>query len=191
MPPFKITLNPFNNQSSNWAPFHKKPGWEESVTWKTSCDKMIGTRRYHRTEKELVVNWLTVVQLLSHVQPLWPHRLKPARLLCPWDSPGKKTRVGCYFLFHPYMTTGKTIALTMWTLVSKVMSLFFYKKNFCFILDYIVDLQCCVSFQMCCKVIQLYTYLFFFKFFFYLGYYRILSSSLCYILYNSSLLIIY
>ena len=26
---------------------------------------------------------------------------------------------------HPYMTTGKTIALTIWTFVSKVMSLFF------------------------------------------------------------------
>ena len=28
-------------------------------------------------------------------------------------------------LSHPYMTTGKTIALTMWTFVGKVMSLFF------------------------------------------------------------------
>ena len=28
-------------------------------------------------------------------------------------------------LSHPYMTTGKTIALTIWTLVSKVMSLLF------------------------------------------------------------------
>ena len=28
-------------------------------------------------------------------------------------------------LSHPYMTTGKTITLTIWTLVSKVMSLFF------------------------------------------------------------------
>ena len=28
-------------------------------------------------------------------------------------------------LFHPYMTTGKTIALIRWTLVGKVMSLFF------------------------------------------------------------------
>ena len=26
-------------------------------------------------------------------------------------------------LFHPYMTTGKTIALTIWTFVDKVMSL--------------------------------------------------------------------
>ena len=28
-------------------------------------------------------------------------------------------------LSHPYMTTGKTIALTIWTFVSKVMSLLF------------------------------------------------------------------
>ena len=28
-------------------------------------------------------------------------------------------------LSHPYMTTGKTIALTIWTLVGKVMSLLF------------------------------------------------------------------
>ena len=28
-------------------------------------------------------------------------------------------------LSHPYMTTGKTIALTRWTFVGKVMSLFF------------------------------------------------------------------
>ena len=28
-------------------------------------------------------------------------------------------------LSHPYMTTGKTIALTRWTFISKVMSLFF------------------------------------------------------------------
>ena len=27
--------------------------------------------------------------------PLRPHGLQPARLLCPWDSPGKNTGVGC------------------------------------------------------------------------------------------------
>ena len=26
---------------------------------------------------------------------LWPHGLQPARLLCPWDSPGKNTGAGC------------------------------------------------------------------------------------------------
>ena len=29
-----------------------------------------------------------------------PHRLQPTRLLCPWDSPGKNTGVGCYFLLQ-------------------------------------------------------------------------------------------
>ena len=27
---------------------------------------------------------------------LWPHGLWPTRLLCPWDSPGKNTGVGCH-----------------------------------------------------------------------------------------------
>ena len=26
-----------------------------------------------------------------------PHRRQPTRLLCPWDSPGKNTGVGCHF----------------------------------------------------------------------------------------------
>ena len=26
---------------------------------------------------------------------VWPYGLQPARLLCPWDSPGKNTGVGC------------------------------------------------------------------------------------------------
>ena len=29
---------------------------------------------------------------------VWPHRWQPTRLLCPWDSPGKNTGVGCDFL---------------------------------------------------------------------------------------------
>ena len=28
----------------------------------------------------------------------WPHGLQPTRLLCPWDFPGKSTRVGCHCL---------------------------------------------------------------------------------------------
>ena len=31
---------------------------------------------------------------------LWPHGLQPARPLRPWDSPGKKTGVGCHFLLQ-------------------------------------------------------------------------------------------
>ena len=31
---------------------------------------------------------------------VWPHRRQPTRLLCPWDSPGKNTGVGCHFLLQ-------------------------------------------------------------------------------------------
>ena len=48
-------------------------------------------------------NWLTwekyIENVLSHVSntscSLWP-----ARLLCPWDTPGKNTGVGCHFLLQ-------------------------------------------------------------------------------------------
>ena len=29
-----------------------------------------------------------------------PHRQQPSSLLCPWDSPGKNTGVGCHFLLQ-------------------------------------------------------------------------------------------
>ena len=29
-----------------------------------------------------------------------PHRRQPTRLLCPWESPGKNTGVGCNFLLQ-------------------------------------------------------------------------------------------
>ena len=32
----------------------------------------------------------------------WPHGLEPTRLLCPWDSPGKRTGVGCHCLLHQW-----------------------------------------------------------------------------------------
>ena len=36
---------------------------------------------------------------------LWPHGLQPARVLCPWDSPGKNTGVGCCFLLQAIFST--------------------------------------------------------------------------------------
>ena len=34
-----------------------------------------------------------------------PHGLSPARLLCPWDSPGKNTAIGCHFLLQGIFPT--------------------------------------------------------------------------------------
>ena len=36
---------------------------------------------------------------------LWPHELQPARLLCPWDLPGKNTGVGCHSLLQGIFLT--------------------------------------------------------------------------------------
>ena len=36
---------------------------------------------------------------------LQPHRLQRTRLLCPWDFPGKNTRVGCHFLLQGIFPT--------------------------------------------------------------------------------------
>ena len=34
-----------------------------------------------------------------------PHGLQPARLLCPWGSPGKNTGVGCHALLQGIFPT--------------------------------------------------------------------------------------
>ena len=36
---------------------------------------------------------------------LQPHRQQPTRLLCPWDSPGKNTGLGCHFLLQYMLIT--------------------------------------------------------------------------------------
>ena len=46
--------------------------------------------------------------LLSHpvvCDSLWPHGLQPARLLFPWDSPGKNTEVGYHCLLQGIILT--------------------------------------------------------------------------------------
>ena len=46
--------------------------------------------------------------VLSHSvvsDSLWPHGLQPARLLCPWDTPGKNIEVSCRFLLQGIFPT--------------------------------------------------------------------------------------
>ena len=44
-------------------------------------------------------------QSILGVDSLQPHGLKPARLLCPWDSPGKNTGVVSHFLLQGIFPT--------------------------------------------------------------------------------------
>ena len=64
------------------------------------------------------MDWLDLLAVQGTLKSLLQHHsLKPSIL---WHS--------AFFivqLSHPYKTTGKTIALTRWTLVGKVMSLLF------------------------------------------------------------------
>ena len=46
-----------------------------------------------------------VAQSLIESDSLQPYGLEPARLLCPWDSPGKDTGVSCHFLFQGIFPT--------------------------------------------------------------------------------------
>ena len=61
------------------------------------------------------MDWLDLLAVLGTLESLQHHSSKASILWC-----------STFFtvqLSHPYMTTGKTIALTMWTFVGKVMSL--------------------------------------------------------------------
>ena len=51
----------------------------------------------------MFINMLTAAAaklLQSCLTLVRPHRQQPTRLLCPWDSPGRNTGVGCHFLFQ-------------------------------------------------------------------------------------------
>ena len=57
--------------------------------------------------------------MLSRVDSSWSHRLQPARLLCPWDFPGKNTGVGCSFLFQGiFPPQGSHLHLLHWQMES-------------------------------------------------------------------------
>ena len=47
--------------------------------------------------------WKVKVKSLSRVRLCDPRGLPPTRLLCPWDFPGKSTRVGRHCLLHWFM----------------------------------------------------------------------------------------
>ena len=63
-------------------------------------------------DKLQVIVWLALVFVhvyvlsrLSPVRLLWPCELQPSRLLCPSDSPGKNTGVGCHALLQGTLPT--------------------------------------------------------------------------------------
>ena len=66
----------------------------------------------------LRIDWLALLAVQGTLKSLLQQHSSKASIL--WHSAFLTVQ-----LSHPYMTTGKTIALTRWTFVGKVMSLFF------------------------------------------------------------------
>ena len=64
------------------------------------------------------MDWLDLLEVQGTLKSLLQHHSSKASIL--WCSAFFMVQ-----LSHPYTTTGKTIALTIWTFVGKVMSLFF------------------------------------------------------------------
>ena len=63
-------------------------------------------------------DWLDLLAVQGTLKGLLKHHSSKASIL-------RRSAFFIVQLSHPYMTTGKTIALTRWTLVGKVMSLLF------------------------------------------------------------------
>ena len=61
-----------------------------SIFFPTSCTSPYKTFLFHA---------------YTHFTSLWPQGLEPTRLLCPWDSPGKNTGVGCHFFLQENLPT--------------------------------------------------------------------------------------
>ena len=62
------------------------------------------------------MDWLDLLAVQRTLKSLLQHHSSKASIL-------RRSAFFTVQLLHPYMTTGKTIALTRWTFVSKVMSL--------------------------------------------------------------------
>ena len=63
-------------------------------------------------------DWLDLLKVHGTLKSLLQHHSSKASVL-------QSSEILIVQLSHPYMTTGKTIALTIWTFVGKVMSLLF------------------------------------------------------------------
>ena len=64
------------------------------------------------------MDWLDLLAVHGTLKSLLQHHCSKASIL-------QRSALFIVQLSHPYMTTGKTIALTRWTFVGKVMSLLF------------------------------------------------------------------
>ena len=108
LPPIPPSIRVFSNESTLHMMWPKYWSFSFSIIPSKEIPGLISFR----------MDWLDLLAVQGTLKSLLQHHSSKASIL--WRS--------AFFtlhLSHPYMTTGKTIALTKWTFVSKVMSLLF------------------------------------------------------------------
>ena len=106
--PTPLSIRVFSNEST------LRVRWPKSWSFSFS----IIPSKEHQGLTSFRMDWLDLLAVQGILKSLLQHHSSKASIL----------RCSAFFtvqLSHPYMTTGKTIALTRWTFVGKVMSLLF------------------------------------------------------------------
>ena len=108
LPPIPPSIRVFSNESTLHMRWPKYWSFSLSIISSKEIPGLISFR----------VDWLDLLAVQGTLNSLLQHHSSKASIL--WRSVFFTVQ-----LSHPYMTTGKTIALTRWTFVGKVMSLLF------------------------------------------------------------------
>ena len=106
LPPIPPSIRVFSNESTLRMRWPKYWSFSFSISPSKEHPGLISFR----------MDWLDLLAVQGTLKSLLQHHSSKASIL----------RCSAFFtvqLSHPYMTTGKTIALTRWTFVGKVMSL--------------------------------------------------------------------
>src|SRR5574341_251449 len=106
LPPIPPSIRVFSNESTLCMRWPKYWSFSFSIIPSKEISGLISVR----------IDWLDLLAVQRTLKSLLQHHSSKASIL----------RCSAFFtvqLSHPYMTTGKTIALTRWTFVGKVMSL--------------------------------------------------------------------
>ena len=107
LPPIPPSIGVFSNESTLHMRWPKYWNFSFSISPSNEHPGLISFR----------MDWLDLLAVQGTLKSLLQHHCSKASIL----------RRSAFFteLSHPYMTTGKTIALTRWTFVGTVMSLLF------------------------------------------------------------------
>ena len=108
LPPIPPSIRVFSNESTLRMKWPKYWSFSFSIIPSKELPGLISFR----------MDWLDLLAVQGTLKSLLQHHSSKASIL----------QLSAFFivqLSHPYMTTGKTIALTRWTFVSKLMSLLF------------------------------------------------------------------